>query len=971
MRQEFDSTLNARLTVDDADRVRGVLHAGELPERDDESPRAAAIAYVRELAPTLGLDEGELAEMHVPVSHLDPEDRPVQFRLSDEKTMFDATTVAFDQTHLNVPVWAAGITVTVKGNPPRVVSAVNSAIAGIEAKLPSPEAIDAWRALFLEAALERQERAFDREKRRAASRTARAVRDILGGRVPGGPSRGRVDKRMRGRVIQGRFFVYRYVADGRYAPGAGKGDLTTPLSAPPPYLDLPPVDDSIRDGADYLVAEVTFHQPIADWGALNWRALVEVETGSTLYLRALADTVDGLVFQHDPMTESGNAANGPGATTAVLNPFRDDVTLLNLNAPANGTQALQGSRASLTDIENPTVAAPTQPTGSDFDYDVRTNEFAAVNAYYHSDRFFGLVENLGFNLATYFNGTAFPMEVDHRGFGGNIINAHCIGNGMGGIDHCCYALAHTGDTANPISIGADWRVHLHEVGGHGILYEHVGGPNFGFSHSAGDSFAAILNDPESQLADRFETFPWVPAIGRRHDRTVGAGWAWGGTNDVGGYPSEEILCTTMFRIYRSIGGDAADRNRRRFAARVMAYLMLRAIGTLTPATNPNNALGFSNALQAVDLLNWTSEGLYGGAYNKVIRWSFEKQGLYQAAGAPTPVTTEGQPPAVDVYIDDGRAGEYQYQPVHWAATSIWNRRANDAGLTHEEPVLGQTNFAYCLVKNRGTQDATDVVVRAYHCRPSAGLLWPNDLQPMTTPQLSVGVVGPNSGDEHVVGPFEWTPVTNAYGHDCIIMIASNAADPSNVDHFTAGEVIPEWRLVPNDNNVAQRNVYPVAGGGGGEGLHASLDGRPLWIGNPNPRKAMITVDVHMPKFLGSDWGIQFKGIERNRFPLRPGEKRMLVVSPVYGGEFSAGDVEKAGEDRDIVITVRANDSIIGGMTYRLDPAIEWPFDPTRGYAEEPEKRDAAKKLLDTLAIGDKKVANVRVKRISLDIDTDE
>ena len=60
------------------------------------------------------------------------------------------------------------------------------------------------------------------------------------------------------------------------------------------------------------------------------------------------------------------------------------------------------------------------------------------------------------------------------------------------------------------------------------------------------------------------------------------------------------------------------------------------------------------ALITVDLLNWTTEGVFGGAYNKVIRWSFEKQGLYQPPSAPLPpnVTTEGGPYKVDVYIDD-------------------------------------------------------------------------------------------------------------------------------------------------------------------------------------------------------------------------------------------------------------------------------------------------------------------------------
>ena len=67
-----------------------------------------------------------------------------------------------------------------------------------------------------------------------------------------------------------------------------------------------------------------------------------------------------------------------------------------------------------------------------------------------------------------------------------------------------FELADSTDTANPMGIATDWRVVLHELGGHGILYDHVAAPNFGFSHSAGDSFAVILNDPTTQgPRDRF------------------------------------------------------------------------------------------------------------------------------------------------------------------------------------------------------------------------------------------------------------------------------------------------------------------------------------------------------------------------------------------------------------------------------------------------------------------------------------
>jgi hypothetical protein len=101
--------------------------------------------------------------------------------------------------------------------------------------------------------------------------------------------------------------------------------------------------------------------------------------------------------------------------------------------------------------------------------------------------------------------------------------------------------------------------------------------------------------------------------------TIG-NWAWGGTADLGSYLSEQILSTTMFRAYRSIGGDSTSVGRREIAARCMAYLMLRAVGTLTPLSNPGSPAQFLAALLTADAANWTSEGWFGGAYGKVLTW---------------------------------------------------------------------------------------------------------------------------------------------------------------------------------------------------------------------------------------------------------------------------------------------------------------------------------------------------------------
>ncbi len=443
---------------------------------------------------------------------------------------------------------------------------------------------------------------------------------------------------------------------------------------------MPPVAEDIREGRHYVCARIDFVLRGRVYRELHWTALIEVESLSILYLEPYTSGVSGMVFEIDPMTTNGGPA--PNATSAQLNTVRVSDVLPGLAPPVAGTQSLVGDNVQLSDVEAPTIAAPTESGGTNFDFDARTNNFAAVNAYYHCDRFFRVLDGMGFTKAGYFGGSTFPSPVDHRGSinvaTGIEINAHCVGTGGGvGILQTTFALADTSDLTNLLGIACDYRVVLHELGGHGVLYNHVHSANFGFSHSAGDSIAAVLNDPGSRAPDRFVTFPWVN-IGRRHDRTPAAGWGWSGsialnpfnsTLDNGGYNNEQILSTSHFRVYRSIGGDAADLTTQTFAGRMTAYLILRAIGSLFPATNPANAAAWVTTLQTADLGDWLTENITGGAYGKVIRWAFEKQGLFQSAGTSTPNNLEGAPPAVDVYVDDGRGGEYYcvYIPLYPSA----------------------------------------------------------------------------------------------------------------------------------------------------------------------------------------------------------------------------------------------------------------------------------------------------------------
>lgn len=147
-----------------------------------------------------------------------------------------------------------------------------------------------------------------------------------------------------------------------------------------------------------------------------------------------------------------------------------------------------------------------------------------------------------------------------------------------------------------------------------------------------------------------------------------------------------------------------------------------------------------------------------------------------------------------------------YLPDFATTADIWNRQAVDGGATHEDPQLGQKNYVYVRVKNRGTQPADNVVVKVFQGDPVGGLVWPipTGWQAVTTPQLPAADPIPPGG-QAVVGPFEWTPRIS--GQESLLASASAPGDLSNAD--TVNGAIPHRRLVPFDNNLAQRNVSPT------------------------------------------------------------------------------------------------------------------------------------------------------------------
>lgn len=1010
----FELTENVRVDRDEHGNVQHLEHFQEpfvaapsedyaaaavagIPFMGAATPQALAEAYLKQVASIYGISETMLPGPDAAAapsgngSRSKAVPRGSKLELAEEKELMGTTTISYQQTYDGLPVWEAGVSVTIQSEPMRVTASQSSTHEDIS--LPRAGELTATRAA------------------ETKSITPETLKQRLG-----------INKSKL--TVNGtRQLIYQYDPERRIDPAAliPRGE---PMQEGPPTLPLPPVPDSIKTGQHYVVTEVLFTLPVEGYGPVNWRAFLEISTGAVLYLRAFVACVTGMVFTRDPATAGAGAAVTPKSAAATLNPFRSAVPLDGLTVAT--PQTLSGQFVRIAEVEAPTVASPTAPPSPNFFFDAPSREFAAVNAYRHCDWLFRHMQGMGFNIPAYFNGTAFPVRVDPCAFS-DALNARAPGNVAGtGSDGFRFGLAGTPFPA--VSIAADLRVVLHEFG-HALLWDSVHSPNFGFAHSAGDSLAAILLDPESALRTdavrRFDTFPWeLP--GRRHDRDVASGWAWDGSKygpftatDGAGYLAEQILSTTLFRVYRSLGGDSSDVNRRKLAARQTAYLIFRAIGSLatSPVTVTPRPEIFATALMNADIGTGNFEGYRGGTFHKVIRWSFEKQGLYQPAGAPKPVKTPGAPPPVDVYINDGRNGEYTYQPVHWECHDIWNRLAASAGGgggVHQTPIVGQVNYAYVRVKNRGTQPAANVFVRGFSANPGVGLTWPGDWKPMDTPELTVAG-GIPAGGSVVVGPFKWKP--KVVGHECMFMDVRATGDPSNISPGTfypcAAGPTPEWRLVPYDNNIGQRNVVPVAGAGGASGLLTSFAERRFTVRNPLDASARIEVRAEMPSLLASrGWSVLLDQREGGTsFGLPAGVTRDVSISLRPGKTFEREVVLAAKAGAAIRIQVFADGILLGGMTYQLDTNLRQapvermgarpvrPNDPaivamlreatareegTDLMAEEMEMPIAAEvpedeettavRLLTQLGVTEEtigKVSRVKVKKVMLEIEVGE
>ena len=360
------------------------------------------------------------------------------------------------------------------------------------------------------------------------------------------------------------------------------------------------------------------------------------------------------------------------------------------------------------------MISPSRPSWPE----VQSDDHSAVSAYHNARSIFRTVRELGLDPERYFRRAKRPVQVFYRsgmrdgpGKDGRTINARVelssttpgelpeieLHFAMANLNRMGRDLTKPAEKrwAEPIGLATAERWVCHEFG-HVLIAAALGEAEFRFAHSFGDALAAIWADPYSILADprvmhdgttvsvsgqlRGATFPGVFTT-RRHDRCVRHGWSWTGSfqrpvtladeidhDTRKGYLSEQILSTTLFRLYRILGGDSVlpdsetpDIARRFAASRLVIYLLLRAVESFghvpiraeeLEAAMIDADLGLKSPLTLNPSADHPHECL-GGCAHKAIRWAFEAQGMHPP-NEDDEHDAPGAPPPVDLYVADLR-----------------------------------------------------------------------------------------------------------------------------------------------------------------------------------------------------------------------------------------------------------------------------------------------------------------------------
>ncbi|KAI9771881.1 MAG: hypothetical protein M1840_001651 [Geoglossum simile] len=639
----------------------------------------------------------------------------------------------------------------------------------------------------------------------------------------------------------------------------------------------------------------------------NWRILLDAISGRVITIIDLAQYATGStnVFDPNPVVTTGNASLAPNTAPSILDGIAHAAVLERLNArDASGNLHLDGAFVQMAEIETPAFNEPANTTG-DFRFSTADRAFLNGMCYFHIDTFQNYVQTI-LGLSNVAN---FSIAIDPQGLG-EADNSHYLSGpkqitfGEGGVPDA-----------------QDAMVILHEYG-HAIqdnVNPGFNNPASGVGEGFGDFLSAVFYDDKH--TNPSSTRGWMMSWdarggwpGRRYDRTFNFNDP-EYTNQTDKHLTGELWCTTMFELFRKLGGDSIYTGVRYLARDLAIWLHLKA-NFLVPQMNAT-ASQMGQQIEAADgnLSGW--RGLADKLHQKVIYDTFRRRHL---TGYPNKM--------VDVYINDGREGGYGstsqndlfteklWLESYWDTRDIWVKTSpyTDAATQvgggpadHIEPPVGSNAFLYTRVKNRGSNAAGSgpVKVRVFHCSPGIGLVWPDDWVEMDASQVTQPLnILPGTGNGDIVGPFTWIPTE--IGHECVLAIVECANDRAVTQDLPASAHVEHSKLVPFDNNIAQRNLVPT--------LAKGKTKRGFWVRNPEmvAKTVALIYDANLP----DGWIFQTNLVNPSEIHLGPLGRRWveIIIDQAKGAEVTHFNIPYT-----LTVIKTIEESVIGGMTFYLAP----------------------------------------------------
>lgn len=244
----FIITKNVHVERDKDGIVRHLRHQIEPYTSDsaglrEPTPLMLASSYVKEVAPIYSIPEKMLTELDIqpPRDLTNAQDwntkQSTLLQFAGQKSIFESKTISYFQTIIGLPIWEAGLSVSLLGNPLRVASSVNT--VHLEVQLVVPDS----NASFLPKKI-----------------TTSELIQLLGINEK--------ELKKTPEINSMRLLIYRYDPERRFDPES-EMQKREGGRAGPPILPLPTVPDTVKPFKHYVVTEVMFRLGVGGQSPIN------------------------------------------------------------------------------------------------------------------------------------------------------------------------------------------------------------------------------------------------------------------------------------------------------------------------------------------------------------------------------------------------------------------------------------------------------------------------------------------------------------------------------------------------------------------------------------------------------------------------------------------------------------------------------------------------------------------------------